>query len=153
MSEGLEGHNAIVSFSFPLIPYVTLEVRKTRKTTSEIKPEEEQWLLYVPYSYKTIPNFTSEHYVTLQTTIPHLHRTQRLIITDGFFGGWFAATAEVIEDVTINLFSAYPLHCQPCWKNERFFTITCHIIYFLLSWTLNVLDHPKNYFAWKISYG
>jgi len=37
----------------------------------------------------------------------------RLIITDAFFGGCFAATAEVIEDVTIDLFSACPLHCQP----------------------------------------
>ena len=74
MSEDLEGHNVIVSFSFPLIPYVTLEVRKTRKTTSEIKPEEEQWL-YVPYSYKTIPNFTSEHDVnsTNYHITPSLH--------------------------------------------------------------------------------
>ena len=72
ISEGLEGHNIIVSFSFPLIPKVAFEVRKTRKATREIKPEEEQ--LYVHYSSIIIPNFTSEHdNSTNYHTTPSLH--------------------------------------------------------------------------------
>ena len=125
-SAGLEGHYVIVSFSTdPLSCFWSKEDQKSNQ-------RNQTWggaiiIIIILKPYLTLPVNTT----TLQTTVLHLHCTQSQIITDGFLGGWFAAIAEVIiEDVTIVLFSECPLHCQPCWKNECFFTITCHIIYF-----------------------
>ena len=89
----------------------TLELSANEKEGKKTSKDNNYYTCHILLKpYLTLPvNMT-----TLHTAVLNLHCTQNQIITDGFLGGCFAAIPEVIDDVIIDLFSAYPLHCQHC---------------------------------------